>query len=126
MDKPWYKYNYNCFPDGAIIIYGTPNNFYGTLIGVEMNIISRYIWGIGASLNSVCNGLGASVKFQSDKNTNRRRARLLTKVWRYCKKNNININDKKIFKQKEKGKTPIEDFDIIISNLKNEKNYNRL
>ncbi len=113
MREGYYRYNYNVGLTNHFVLEGIPDGTKeGFKIGAELNILSRFLWGLGAALNSVYNALGACVKFQVDLKTNRKRARLLTKIWRYCKKNNIEINSKNFPRRKIKEeKTDRENFE---------------
>lgn len=86
---------------------------------IEMNRISRWIWGTGASLDKVFNtGGGAIIKFQSGTDDNLKRAKLLTKIWRYCKKNNIAITSRSFPEMPDDAMAMPEDFKKLISMIK--------
>ncbi len=113
-----YKYDKGYGLPGHIVVRGVPDGAReGFNVGAELNTISRFVWGLGAAMNEVYNAHGALVKFQSYEKTNIRRAKLLTKIWRYCKENNIPINTN-VFRYASGGRvryhTQTEDFGEII------------
>ena len=86
-----YRYNWNVGLLNHMTIEGIPSGYMGNMVDKEMNIITRWIWGKGMALDQVVNCVGLSVKFQSTKNNNIERSKLVTKIWRYCKSNAIDI-----------------------------------
>jgi len=93
MTKPWYRYNRNYGLPGSIVLEGTPVGKEGNEITVEMVILSKFIWGRGASANSIFNTGAATLKFQhTDPSVNASRAKLVAKVWRLCKINGFRIH----------------------------------
>ncbi len=81
-----YKYSY--YATGAISLTATD-----TITQVELNRLTRFLFGEGAAANSVFNcGAGAFIKFQSRPELNKQRALLTTKIYRWLKRNNIPIS----------------------------------
>lgn len=63
-------------------------------ISAEMKRIAQNIWGWGGVGNQIFTG-SLEPHFNSfDRELNIKRAKLVTSVWRYCKRNNIIINKK--------------------------------
>lgn len=105
-------YRYINWTNGQIVLEGKDGK-----IQVELNRLSRYLFGEGASLNQVFNcGGGAFIKFQYKPEVNRRRVLLLTKIWRYCYKNEIKILHQH-FKAKPEDAKEITDFNTIIKSI---------
>lgn len=81
-----YKYIY--YTTGAISIESDV-----TMNQVELNRLTRFLFGQGAAANSVFNcDVSAFIKFQSRPELNKPRAFLTTKAWRYCHKHNIKVS----------------------------------
>lgn len=82
------RYRYIYYDNGVVILRASD-----LITQVQLNRITRFLFGRGASLNQVFNGgVAAFVKFQSYPNVNKQRAYLTTKVWRYCNSNSIPID----------------------------------
>ena len=62
-----YRYNWNVGMDNHMFIQGIPEGYSGNMIEMEMNILSRWIWGIGMSLNKIVNAVGFLIKSQDEK-----------------------------------------------------------
>ena len=124
-----YKYDWGYgLPDHLVVRGVASSNYEANMIGCEMNIISKFIWGLGAAMNSVYNAHGFSVKFQSSREHNILRARLLTKIWRYCKKNEITIRgNRKIFDRMKRNNERLftENYNQLIEII-NIRNYEKL
>ena len=112
-----YYYNWNVGLDNHMTITSVPQGYEGNMIDKEMNILSRWIYGKGASLNQIVNCVGFMIKLQGEKDENLKRAKLITKLWRYCKNNNIAIVTK-IFLSKETLSYPDYKFSDILKLLK--------
>ena len=103
-----YRYIYH--PNGIILLESN-----STHVRVKLNIITRFLFGEGACANQVFNcGTGAFIKFQSTAETNKQRAFLTTRIYRYCIKNNIEINQKTFPSIKEQRCTIMNFNDFII------------
>jgi hypothetical protein len=61
-------------------------------LSIELVILSKFIWGRGASANSIFNTGSIMIKFQADAETNSRRARTLAWAWRLAKAQGIDIH----------------------------------
>lgn len=119
-----YRYDRSKGHENALSLVGSPYGKEGNQIGFELNILSRFIWGRGASVNAVYNCGGPFVLFQhQDKEMNESRAKLTTKVWRFCKKEGMHISGS-IFLERDNrdgGKRELtfsENFEEIVSRLK--------
>ena len=109
-----YKYVY--YHTGAISIESQD-----TSTRVKLNMITRFLYGEGAAANQVFNcGTGAFIKFQSKPKINKERAFLTTKIYRYCKENNIDINSK-TFPKKERQNGDKVDFNDFLNYLNERK-----
>lgn len=83
-----YKYKYGAF--GSVRV-----ECVNLRTQVEMNILSRYLFGEGLSANQIFNcGTAAVIIFQYSDGKNIERAKFLTKIFRTLKKENITINSK--------------------------------
>ena len=104
-------YRYIHYPNGGIVLQSS-----NIKTQVELNRITRYLFGEGAAANKVFNcGVGAFIKFQTRPKLNKKFAFLTTAVWRYCKKHNIPISCE-VFNKKPKDQPIILDLDKIIGN----------
>jgi hypothetical protein len=84
------EYRYIHYDNGGIVLHA--RDFYTRM---ELNRLTRFLFGEGAAANQVFNcGVGAFIKFQNKPDINKSRVFLTTKVWRYCKKNKIEISHK--------------------------------
>lgn len=105
-----YKYIY--YDNGGIVLRG--NNVH---IQVELNRLTRYLFGEGAAANQVFNcGSGAFIKFQTKPEVNKERCLLTTKIWRYCKRNSISVSHEN-FKLRNVCSTIGTDFNDIIKTI---------
>lgn len=127
LNQTKYIYNRNIGLKGCVTVIASPQGTRESFdLNMEMCLISRFIWGLGAAANEIYNAIAAGVKFQSESSINERRAKLLTKIWRYCKKNNIPINCD-VFHQQYSGRLRshkhTENFEELITIIKN--NYEK-
>jgi hypothetical protein len=108
------NYRYIYYPEGAIVLQSSNINTQ-----VELNRITRYLFGEGGAANKVFNcGVGAFIKFQTKPELNKNFAYLTTAVWRRCKKKNIPISHELFIKKKE-SEPIILDLEKIIQDAKN-------
>lgn len=105
-------YRYIYYSNGGIVLQS------GNIITqVELNRITRFLFGEGAAANSVFNcGVGAFIKFQSQPHINKKRAFLTTKVWRYCKQYKIKISHSNFPRKKNDGISD-GDFNSFLSHI---------
>lgn len=108
-----YYYDFNVGLDNHMTIRGIPDGEIGNRVDLEINIIVRWIYGVGASLDQIVSAVGLQVKLQYKKDENIKRAKLITKFWRYCRAKNIPITVKR-FPTKEIPSYPDYKFSDII------------
>ena len=56
MRKPLssnYRYDWNIGLDNHMVVVGIPSGYDGNMIDMEFNILSRWMWGLGASLSPI-------------------------------------------------------------------------
>lgn len=93
----YYKYDRGYGLEGHLVLRGkNQDQFTANMIGGELNILSKWIWGTGMSANSIYNAHGFSVKFQGPKDLNLTRAKLLARVWRWCRRQGYHISSKQL------------------------------
>jgi hypothetical protein len=107
-------YRYVHYSNGGIVLFGKNGH-----IQVELNRITRHLFGEGAAANKVFNcGVGAFIKFQTKPELNKQFAFLTTAVWRRCKKENIPISHE-LFKKKKESEPIVLDLEKIVQDAKN-------
>ena len=89
----WYVYDWHYGPPTGFVLRGrSVDNYTANYISKEMNIIVKHIWGVGYLGNTIFTSGLAPIFQSNDIKLNILRGRLVTRIWRYCKKKEIKIN----------------------------------